>query len=53
MVNDTIAVSESGATAVEKNSFVNSFMDTHQLKMHDEKSVVRHVGSVKKLNSLS
>ena len=48
MVNDTLGVSECGKDAVEKNSVINSFVETHRLQMHDGKSVVLHVGNVKK-----
>ena len=47
MIDDTLAVAECGASSVEKNSVVNSFMETHRLSMHKEKSVVVHVGNVR------
>ena len=34
MVNDTLAFAECGVKYVEKNAVVNSFMETHRLKMH-------------------
>ena len=48
MVDDTLGVSECGKDAVEKNSVINSFVETHRLQMHEDKSVVLHVGNVKK-----
>jgi hypothetical protein len=48
MVDDTLGVSECGAPAVEKNAVINSFVETHRLKMHEDKSCVIHVGNVKK-----
>ena len=48
MVDDTLAVSECGVRSVEKNAVLNSFMDTHRLRMHKEKSVVIHVSKAKK-----
>jgi hypothetical protein len=47
MIDDTLAVAECGANSVEKNSIVNSFIETHRLTMHKEKSVVVHVGNVR------
>ena len=51
MVDDTLGVSECGDTSVEKNSVINSFVETHRLKMHEEKSSVIHVGNAKKCES--
>ena len=48
MVVDTLGVSECGAPAVEKNAVINSFVETHRLRMHEDKSCVIHVGNVKK-----
>ena len=48
MVDDTLGVSECGVTAVEKNAVINSFVETHRLEMHEDKSCVIHVGSVTK-----
>ena len=48
MVDDTLGVSECGVRSVEKNAVLNSFMETHRLRMHKEKSVVIHVGKTKK-----
>ena len=47
MVDDTIGVSECGVTSVEKNSVINSFVETHRLRMHEYKSCVIYVGNVK------
>ena len=44
MIDDTLGIAECGASSVEKNSVINSFMETHKMKMHGEKSVVIHVG---------
>ena len=48
MVDDTLGVSECGVNAVEKNLLINSFVETHRLEMHEDKSCVIHVGNVKK-----
>ena len=48
MVDDTLGVSECGVTSVEKNSVINSFVETPRLRMHEDKSCVIHVGNVKK-----
>ena len=48
MVDDTLGVSECGVTSVEKNAVINSFVETHKLRMHEDKSCVIHVGNVKK-----
>ena len=48
MVDDTLAIAECGVKSVEKNAVVNSFMETHKLRMHKDKSVVVHVSNVKK-----
>ena len=47
MVDDTLAIAECGVKSVEKNAVVNSFMETHRLKMHKDKSVVIHVSKAK------
>ena len=47
-VDDTLGVSECGDTSVEKNSVINSFVETHRLKMHEEKCSFIHVGNAKK-----
>ena len=48
MIDDTLGISECGAKAVEKNAIMNSFIETHRLTMHEDKSTVIHVGSVAK-----
>ena len=48
MVDDTLGVTECGAPAVEKNAVINSLVEMHRLKMHEDKSCVIHVGNVKK-----
>jgi hypothetical protein len=48
MVDDTLGIAECGVKSVEKNAVLNSFMETHRLKMHKEKSVVIHVSNAKK-----
>ena len=45
MVDDTLGVSECGKDAVEKNSVIHSFIETHRHQMHEDKSV----GNVKKM----
>ena len=47
MVDDTLVIAECGVKSVEKNTVVNSFIETHRLKMHTEKSVVIHVSKAK------
>ena len=48
MVDDTLGVSKCGVQSVEKNSVINSFVEAHKLQMHEDKSVVVHVGNVRK-----
>ena len=48
MVDDTLGIAECGVKCVEKNAVLNSFMETHRLKMHKNKSVVIHVSNAKK-----
>ena len=48
LVDDTLGISECGNAAVAKNAVINSFVETHKQKMHEDKSVVVHVGNVKK-----
>ena len=48
MVDDTLAIAECGVKSVEKNAVVNSFMETHRLRMHKDKSMVIHMSNVKK-----
>jgi hypothetical protein len=48
MIDDTLGISECGAHAVEKNAVMNSFIETHRLTMHEDKSNVIHVGNVAK-----
>ena len=47
MVDDTLVIAECGVKSVEKNTVVNSFIETHRLKMHTEKSVVIYVSKAK------
>ena len=47
MVDDTLVIAECGVKSVEKNTVVHSFIETHRLKMHTEKSVVIHVSKAK------
>ena len=48
LVDDTLGISECGDAAVVKNAVINSFIETHRQKMHQDKSVVVHVGNAKK-----
>ena len=48
MVDDNIGISQCGINSVEKNAVINSFVEAHRLKLHVDKSVVLHVGSVRK-----
>ena len=48
MVDDTLGIAECGVKSVEKNAVLNSFLETHRLKMHKDKSVVIHVSIAKK-----
>ena len=43
MIDDTLGIAECGASSVENNSVIHSFMETHKMQMHGEKSVVLHV----------
>ena len=45
MVDDTIGVSKCGNTAVQLNSVINSFIETHCLTLSKEKSSVVRIGS--------
>ena len=44
MVDDTLVPAECGVTSVEKNAVVNSFIESHRLELHREKSKVVHIG---------
>jgi hypothetical protein len=48
MVDDTLAVTECGNASVKKNAVVNSFVETQRLTLSTTKSVVVHIGNVKK-----
>ena len=48
MVDDTLAVAECGQNSIKKNSVINSFIETHRLKLSAEKSVVLHYTNAKK-----
>ena len=48
MVDDTVGVSKRGVQSVEKNSLINSFIESHKFQRHEDKSVVVHVGYVRK-----
>ena len=48
MVDDTLGVSKCGVQSMEKNSLITSFVEAHKLPMHEGKSVVVHVGNVRK-----
>ena len=48
MIDDTLGIAECGASSVEKNSVVNSFMETHKMQMHGDKSFVIHLGKSSK-----
>ena len=45
LIDDTLGISECGNAAVAKNAVINSFVETHKQKMHEDKSVVVHVGN--------
>ena len=47
MVDDNIGISECGINSVVKNAVINSFVEAQRLKLHVDKSVVLHVGSVR------
>ena len=51
MVDDTLGVMECGENSIVKNAVINSFVETKKLKLHEEKSVVIHVGNAKKCKS--
>ena len=45
MVDDTLAISDCGTPSIQKNSVINSFIDTQRLTLSEQKSVVLHIGS--------
>ena len=48
MIDDNLGISECGNNSVAKNAIINSFVESHRLKMHMDKTKVIHVGNVKK-----
>ena len=48
MIDDNVGISECGMDSVVKNAIINSFVESHRLEMHKEKSMVIHIGSAKK-----
>ena len=44
MVDDILVPAECGVKSVEKNSVVNSFLESHRLELHKDKSKVVHIG---------
>ena len=46
-----LGVTECGENSAVKNTVINSFVETKKLKLHEEKSVVVHVGNAKKCKS--
>ena len=51
MIDDTLSISKCGITSVQKNSVINSFIDTQRLTLSRDKSVVLHIGNSKKCNN--
>ena len=52
MVDETMGVSGCGVTAVEKNSEINYFVETHRFNIHEDKSCVIHVENKNNVNRL-
>ena len=52
MVDDTLSVSDCGEKSIMKNAVINAFVETQKLKLHQDKSVVVHVGKAKKCRTL-
>ena len=48
MVDDTLAITECGKDSIKKNAAINSFIETRRLEMHEDKSVVIHIGKQEK-----
>ena len=48
MVDDTLSISRCGNSSVQKNSVINSFIETQKLTLSEEKSVMLHIGKKKK-----
>ena len=46
-MDDTLGVSRCGSAAIRKNAVINSFIDSHRLRLSKEKSVVLHIGKQK------
>ena len=48
MVDDTLAITECGDESIKKNAVINSFVETRRLELHEDKSVVIHIGKPEK-----
>ena len=48
MIDDNLGISDCGNNSIAKNAVINSFVETQRLEMHMEKSMVLHVGNVRK-----
>ena len=48
MVDDTLAFAECGVPSIQKNSVINSFIETQRLTLSSSKSVVLHIGKQSK-----
>ena len=44
MVDGTLTIANCGTSSIQKNSIINSFIETQRLTLSDVKSVVLHVG---------
>ena len=48
MIDENLGLSECGNISIERNSVINLFVETQRLEVHMEKSMVLHVGNVRK-----
>ena len=47
MVDDNLSISKCGVSSLQKNSVINSFIETRRLTLSEEKSVVLHISKKK------
>ena len=48
MIDENLGISECGNNSIAKNAVINLFVEIQRLEMHMEKSMVLHVGNVRK-----
>jgi hypothetical protein len=44
MIDDTLSISKCGTPSIQKNSIINSFIETNRLTLSQDKSVALHIG---------